>query len=69
MEIADKNFRKKKIKILDGLMKISHILLIQTIAAVTEGSIEDYEEGIQACSKAAKLWMKVRSSSLRFIAF
>ncbi|RVX16869.1 hypothetical protein CK203_003313 [Vitis vinifera] len=40
-----------------------------TIAAVTEGSIEDYEEGIQACSKAAKLWMKVRSSSLRFIAF
>ncbi|XP_034696631.1 aldehyde dehydrogenase family 7 member A1-like isoform X1 [Vitis riparia] len=30
----------------------------ETIAAVTEGSIEDYEEGIQACSKAAKLWMK-----------
>ncbi|KAJ9691911.1 hypothetical protein PVL29_011156 [Vitis rotundifolia] len=30
----------------------------ETIAAVTEGTIEDYEEGIQACCKAAKLWMK-----------
>lgn len=26
---------------------------------VTEASIEDYEEGLMACSEAAKTWMKV----------
>ncbi|KAJ9691910.1 hypothetical protein PVL29_011155 [Vitis rotundifolia] len=30
----------------------------ETIAWVRESSLEDYEEGIQACRKAAKLWMK-----------
>nr|CAN71381.1 hypothetical protein VITISV_001496 [Vitis vinifera] len=29
------------------------------IAVVTEASIEDYEEGLMACSEAAKTWMKI----------
>ncbi|KAG8380171.1 hypothetical protein BUALT_Bualt07G0165800 [Buddleja alternifolia] len=31
----------------------------QTIAEVVEASIEDYEQGMQACAQAAKLWMQV----------
>ncbi|XP_010656114.1 aldehyde dehydrogenase family 7 member A1 isoform X2 [Vitis vinifera] len=31
----------------------------QRIAVVTEASIEDYEEGLMACSEAAKTWMKI----------
>ncbi|KAJ6696114.1 ALPHA-AMINOADIPIC SEMIALDEHYDE DEHYDROGENASE [Salix koriyanagi] len=31
----------------------------QAIADVVEGSIEDYEEGMRACSEAAKIWMQV----------
>ncbi|XP_065866936.1 aldehyde dehydrogenase family 7 member B4 [Euphorbia lathyris] len=31
----------------------------QPIAEVVEGSIEDYEEGMKACSEAAKIWMQV----------
>ncbi|XP_044496301.1 aldehyde dehydrogenase family 7 member B4-like isoform X2 [Mangifera indica] len=31
----------------------------QTIANVTEASIDDYEEGMKACSEAAKIWMTV----------
>ncbi|KAK2651911.1 hypothetical protein Ddye_011767 [Dipteronia dyeriana] len=31
----------------------------QTIAKVVEGSIEDYEEGMKACSEAAQIWMQV----------
>lgn len=31
----------------------------QTIAQVSEGSLEDYEEGMQACSEATKIWMQV----------
>ncbi|KAE8715095.1 Aldehyde dehydrogenase family 7 member A1 [Hibiscus syriacus] len=31
----------------------------QKIADVCEGSIQDYEEGMQACSEAAKIWMQV----------
>ncbi|KAK3220280.1 hypothetical protein Dsin_014250 [Dipteronia sinensis] len=31
----------------------------QTIAKVVEGSIEDYEEGMTACSEAAQMWMQV----------
>ncbi|KAI4381828.1 hypothetical protein MLD38_007865 [Melastoma candidum] len=31
----------------------------QVIAEVVEGSIEDYEEGMQACAEAAKIWMQV----------
>ncbi|KAK9014157.1 hypothetical protein V6N11_005326 [Hibiscus sabdariffa] len=31
----------------------------QKIAEVIEGSIQDYEEGMQACSEAAKIWMQV----------
>ncbi|KAI3407294.1 Aldedh domain-containing protein [Psidium guajava] len=31
----------------------------QIIAEVVEGSLEDYEEGMQACFDAAKLWMQV----------
>ncbi|KAG6780565.1 hypothetical protein POTOM_013429 [Populus tomentosa] len=30
----------------------------QVIAEVVEGSIEDYEEGMRACSEAAKIWMQ-----------
>lgn len=37
------------------------MLMIQTIANVTEASIDDYEEGMRACSEAAKIWMTVRS--------
>uniref|UniRef100_A0A6N2K4U8 Aldehyde dehydrogenase family 7 member A1 n=1 Tax=Salix viminalis TaxID=40686 RepID=A0A6N2K4U8_SALVM len=33
----------------------------QAIAEVVEGSIEDYEEGMRACSEAAKTWMQVPS--------
>lgn len=36
--------------------------LTQIIAEVVEASIEDYEEGMQACNEAAKLWMQVYSS-------
>lgn len=35
------------------------IILIQKIAEVVEASIEDYEEGMKACSEAAKLWIQV----------
>ncbi|KAJ4836251.1 Aldehyde dehydrogenase 7 member B4, partial [Turnera subulata] len=31
----------------------------QPIAEVVEGSLEDYEEGLQACSEAAKIWIQV----------
>ena len=31
-------------------------------------SMSDYEEGVKPCYIAAKLWMAVRPSSLRFIA-
>ncbi|XP_010064024.2 aldehyde dehydrogenase family 7 member B4 [Eucalyptus grandis] len=31
----------------------------QVIAEVVEGSLEDYEEGVQACFDAAKIWMQV----------
>lgn len=31
----------------------------QKIAEVKEASIQDYEEGMQACSEAAKIWMQV----------
>ncbi|CAK9179864.1 unnamed protein product [Ilex paraguariensis] len=31
----------------------------QTIAEVLEASAQDYEEGMQACSKAAKIWMQI----------
>ncbi|XP_022715297.1 aldehyde dehydrogenase family 7 member B4 [Durio zibethinus] len=31
----------------------------QKIADVTEASIQDYEEGMQACNEAAKIWMQV----------
>ncbi|KAA3478066.1 aldehyde dehydrogenase family 7 member B4 isoform X2 [Gossypium australe] len=31
----------------------------QKIAEVSEASIQDYEEGMQACSEAAKIWMQV----------
>ncbi|PIA27632.1 hypothetical protein AQUCO_07600061v1 [Aquilegia coerulea] len=31
----------------------------QTIAEVMEASIQDYEDGMQACNEAAKLWMQV----------
>ncbi|KAF8388717.1 hypothetical protein HHK36_025397 [Tetracentron sinense] len=31
----------------------------QTIAEVTEASIQDYEEGMQACSEAEKIWMQI----------
>ncbi|XP_043719410.1 aldehyde dehydrogenase family 7 member A1 [Telopea speciosissima] len=31
----------------------------QSIAEVVEASIQDYEEGMQACSEAAKIWMQV----------
>ncbi|KAG6792227.1 hypothetical protein POTOM_001370 [Populus tomentosa] len=30
----------------------------QAIAEVVEGSVEDYEEGMRACSEAAKIWMQ-----------
>eukprot|EP00258_Populus_trichocarpa_P001057 XP_002299720.3 aldehyde dehydrogenase family 7 member B4 [Populus trichocarpa] len=33
----------------------------QAIAEVVEGSVEDYEEGMRACSEAAKIWMQVPS--------
>ncbi|KAL8127321.1 hypothetical protein AgCh_014294 [Apium graveolens] len=33
--------------------------LLSTIAQVSEGSIEDYEEVMEACSKATKIWMQV----------
>ncbi|KAG5228840.1 aldehyde dehydrogenase family [Salix suchowensis] len=33
----------------------------QAIAEVVEGSVEDYEEGMRACSEAAKTWMQVPS--------
>lgn len=36
------------------------MLLMQKIAEVSEASIQDYEEGMQACSEAAKIWMQVR---------
>ncbi|XVF34314.1 hypothetical protein REPUB_Repub18cG0049100 [Reevesia pubescens] len=29
------------------------------IAEVSDASIQDYEEGMQACSEAAKIWMQV----------
>lgn len=31
----------------------------QTIAQVSEGSLEDYEEGMQACSEATKIWIQI----------
>ncbi|KAJ7955998.1 Aldehyde dehydrogenase [Quillaja saponaria] len=31
----------------------------QTIAKVTEATIQDYEEGLQACSEAVKTWMAI----------
>eukprot|EP00262_Sarcandra_glabra_P005543 TRINITY_DN1723_c0_g1_i1.p1 TRINITY_DN1723_c0_g1~~TRINITY_DN1723_c0_g1_i1.p1 ORF type:complete len:509 (-),score=85.18 TRINITY_DN1723_c0_g1_i1:273-1799(-) len=31
----------------------------QTIAEVVEASIQDYEDGLQACSEAAKIWMQI----------
>ncbi|KAE7998431.1 hypothetical protein FH972_002976 [Carpinus fangiana] len=31
----------------------------QTIAKVTEASIQDYEEGMRACNEAAKKWMSI----------
>ncbi|EEF27914.1 aldehyde dehydrogenase, putative [Ricinus communis] len=31
----------------------------QVIAEVVEGNIEDYEEGMQACYDASKIWMQV----------
>ncbi|RDX69397.1 hypothetical protein CR513_51493, partial [Mucuna pruriens] len=31
----------------------------QTIAEVTEATLQDYEEGLQACSEAAKTWMTI----------
>ncbi|KAL8098834.1 aldehyde dehydrogenase family 7 member B4 [Apium graveolens] len=31
----------------------------QTIAQVSEGSLDDYEEGMQACSEATKIWMQI----------
>ncbi|CAJ2638226.1 unnamed protein product [Trifolium pratense] len=31
----------------------------QTIATVTEATVADYEEGLQACSEAAKTWMTI----------
>ncbi|KAJ1439935.1 Aldehyde/histidinol dehydrogenase [Sesbania bispinosa] len=31
----------------------------QTIATVTEATMQDYEEGLQACSEAAKTWMTI----------
>ncbi|KAI5665388.1 hypothetical protein M9H77_15241 [Catharanthus roseus] len=31
----------------------------QTIAEVVEASVEDYEEGMQACFEAAKIWMQI----------
>ncbi|XVF11324.1 hypothetical protein REPUB_Repub08aG0017700 [Reevesia pubescens] len=33
---------------------------MQNIAEVSEASIQDYKEGMQACSEAAKIWMQVR---------
>ncbi|XP_019190386.1 PREDICTED: aldehyde dehydrogenase family 7 member B4-like [Ipomoea nil] len=30
-----------------------------TIDEVVEASIEDYEEGMQACNEVAKLWMQI----------
>lgn len=36
------------------------VLLMQKIAEVREASIQDYEEGMQACNEAAKVWMQVR---------
>lgn len=35
------------------------MLLIQKIATVVEASLEDYEEGMKACSEASKIWMEV----------
>ncbi|KAF3643813.1 putative transcription initiation factor iib [Capsicum annuum] len=32
----------------------------QTIAEVVEASAKDYEEGMQACSEAAKVWVQTR---------
>ena len=46
------------------LVLIHFLLLIQTIAKVVEGSIEDYEEGMKACSEAAQIWMQVRCSHI-----
>ena len=65
-EILDELSGKKKRKTLDEL--ISHILLIQVLGKVRGGSMTDDEEGVKACCIVAKLWMAVRSSSLRFIA-
>lgn len=31
----------------------------QTIAEVVEGSTQDYEEGMRACSEASRLWMQI----------
>ncbi|MQL05563.1 aldehyde dehydrogenase family protein, partial [Escherichia coli] len=31
----------------------------QTIAEVTEATLQDYEEGLHACSEAAKIWMTI----------
>ncbi|KAF8401109.1 hypothetical protein HHK36_014413 [Tetracentron sinense] len=31
----------------------------QTIAEVAEASMQDYEEGMQACNEAAKIWMQI----------
>lgn len=33
--------------------------LVQPIAEVVEGSLEDYEEGLKACEEASKIWMQV----------
>lgn len=34
-------------------------LLVQPIAEVVEGSLEDYEEGLKACEEASKIWMQM----------
>ncbi|KAH6779195.1 aldehyde dehydrogenase 7B4, partial [Perilla frutescens var. hirtella] len=31
------------------------------IAEVAEASIQDYEEGMQACANATKIWMQISS--------
>lgn len=37
------------------------------IAEVVEASIEDYEEGMQACAEATKIWMQVGNLELSSI--
>lgn len=48
--------------ILCGSYNTGEILSFQTIAEVVEASVEDYEEGMQACFEAAKIWMQVCQS-------